>query len=375
MFERGYLRVIAGRQGAGSDTGPGAGSGVGPIAGALRAGLAALTPLYRAELARRNRRFDRGVGVTTLERPVISVGNLTTGGTGKTPVVAWVCEQLLSRGQRPCILMRGYKSEADSESSSASTSHSNSDEALEYEHRFADRVPVYANPDRIASAHRALDEDPSLTHFVLDDGFQHRKIARAIDLVLIDATAPFGPSASSRAPTGHCLPRGLMREPITALKRARAVVITRCDLVASEALLELKAQLERHHGRPIAADTRHAWTEALDDRPGLLTLEQFQALAKAPGDGQVTVALGIGNPGAVTRAIEGFGLAIAHLDQRSDHHHWTAADARALMAPGHPLVTTLKDWVKLRAHVPEDFPVCVPIVGIEIMSGAIPLEV
>ncbi|HRQ74118.1 MAG TPA: tetraacyldisaccharide 4'-kinase, partial [Phycisphaerales bacterium] len=156
---------------------------------ALRAGTAdrAIVPglpgrlaamVYGAAIARRNRAFDAGRGVVTLDRPVISVGNLSTGGTGKSPTVAWVVRTLREAGRDPCIAMRGYRSRDGV-----------SDEAEEYRAAFDD-LPVVARPDRLQGLIElfASERGGRVDAVVLDDGFQHRCIARALDLVLIDAT-------------------------------------------------------------------------------------------------------------------------------------------------------------------------------------------
>src|SRR4051794_5329108 len=153
----------------------------GPVAGPVGAALAAV---YSWEIGRRNRRYDAGRGVVRFDRPVISVGNLSVGGTGKTPMVAHIVGVLLQAGHTPAIAMRGYGSKA---------SGGRSDEAEEYRRKFPG-VPVLARPDRTL----ALIEQFAREHddaggrqsdvVVLDDGFQHRKIARDLDIVLVDAS-------------------------------------------------------------------------------------------------------------------------------------------------------------------------------------------
>ena len=121
-------------------------------------------PLYGAVVARRNRRFDRGIGVKRVPVPVVSVGNLTVGGTGKTPFVMWLCRELVARRISPAIAMRGYKSELSS---------GRSDEAEEYRAALPG-VPVIVNPDRHAGITGFIAGGGRADVVVLDDGFQHR---------------------------------------------------------------------------------------------------------------------------------------------------------------------------------------------------------
>src|SRR4051812_23350103 len=182
----------------------------GVAAMSLRALTSAIEPIYRGVVNARNARFDRGRSVQRVDRPVISVGNITTGGTGKTPVVRWLADALRARGIQPAILMRGYKS--------APGQTSDEQELLRSQ---LPSVVVHANPDRVAGAQEVLRDHPDVQAFILDDGFQHRRLHRDFDLVLIDATNPFG--------YDRLLPRGLLREPLAGLARAHAILITRAD--------------------------------------------------------------------------------------------------------------------------------------------------
>ena len=129
--------------------------------------------------------------------PVISVGNITTGGTGKTPMVAWLARWFRNQDVRVALVSRGYRAEAEGQN----------DEARELATLLPD-VPHLQNPDRVAAARIAIDELETQL-IILDDGFQHRRIHRDLEIVLIDALQPFG--------FGHVLPRGLLREPLRGL--------------------------------------------------------------------------------------------------------------------------------------------------------------
>ncbi len=179
----------------------------GAAAAVVRGAAALVEPFYAAAVRRRNRRYDRRAAAAhSAGVPVVSVGNLTLGGTGKTPMVRWIAQWFHSRGVRVAVVSRGYGSKAGRAN----------DEALELERLLPD-VPRLQNPDRVAAAREAA-ESLGCRAIVLDDGFQHRRIARDLDIVLLDATEPFG--------FGHVFPRGTLREPIEGLRRAGVVVLS-----------------------------------------------------------------------------------------------------------------------------------------------------
>ena len=204
----------------------------GPTAGALRLALSTLEPFYAGVTTLRNHLYDTGIlHATRLPRPVVSIGNLTAGGTGKTPMVRWLAGRLRDGGLSVAVLSRGYKSAAGQ---------------LGDEQIMLDRLlnapalpPVLlrANPNRIAAAAAVLREQPETRVFLLDDGFQHRRVARDLDIVLLNAADPFG--------CDHVLPRGLLREPVGGLRRAGAVVITHADRVPDSSLLAIEQRVRR----------------------------------------------------------------------------------------------------------------------------------
>jgi tetraacyldisaccharide 4'-kinase len=161
----------------------------------------------------RNRLFDWGWKRThQADVPVVSVGNITTGGTGKTPLVAFLANWFQDQGQKPAILSRGYRA----------VDGGPNDEKLVLD-LLCPGIMHLQNPDRVASARHAVTAQ-QVQVLVLDDGFQHRRLARDLDLVLIDATCPWG--------YGAVLPRGLLREPRSGMKRADLAIITRADQVS-----------------------------------------------------------------------------------------------------------------------------------------------
>lgn len=310
-----------------------------------------LEPGYRFAVARRNSAFDRGKNVRSAGVPVISIGNLSVGGTGKTPMVMHVARQLKELWRSPGIAMRGYGPKQAGVS----------DEQQEYADRLTG-VPVVANPDRVAGV-RTLVKTHRVDCAILDDGFQHRFLARDLDLVLVDATrSPF---------VDRCLPAGWLREPVSSLSRADAVVVTRADKTSEARLNELKSNIERVTGAPPVALATHAWEGLTVGSDG--GVREVTALNGA----RVVAACAIGNPEAFLRQVRAAGAEIVERDVRRDHHDWTAEDATALasLAEGaDALLITHKDWVKLRRVIPEDSgllaKVLVPRLGIGFIEGA-----
>ena len=294
--------------------------------------LLPLARLYLLELNRRNRAYDRGRHVRRLSVPVISVGNLSVGGTGKTPAVRAVCSWLAERGLWPAIAMRGYK-----------PGPHGSDEALEYEQLLPD-VPVIARPDRFeaVSEFLATDAGERVACIVLDDGFQHRKLARDLDIVLVDASrSPFEDAA---------LPAGRLRELPSSLARAHGIIITHAELVEQAALERLVSRLRNVAPQVTMAVAEHAWS-------GLLVREGSSGHRHVELDWlrgrRVVVACGIGNPGgflaAAERALDG---PAAETIALPDHARFDGAQ-RARIADAvrrhraECVLVTLKDDVKL----------------------------
>ena len=304
--------------------------------------------VYGWVIAARNARFDRGTDVRSLDRPVISVGNLTTGGTGKTPMVAWIARALLENGLQPVIAMRGYMAAPGTPS----------DEQAEYATILPD-VPVLANPDRIGALREFLPEHEEVRCVILDDGFQHRQLRRDLDLVLIDAT--------SKALDDRLLPAGNLREPPGSLRRADAVIVTRAANIDDR----LSARIQKHHGRPPLAWTRHAWTHLNMHQAGSSKREPIEWLR---GKRLVTM-LGVGNPSSIIRQVESAGAIVAADIPCSDHERYDRAKlslARGLCSGCHALIVTGKDWVKIEKLLDSSgWPtaIVVPQLMIEVFEG------
>ena len=307
---------------------------------------ACLEPLYRFGVALRNKGFDCGLkSAHSAGRPVISVGNLTAGGTGKTPTVCCIAKMLQHAGHRPAVLLRGY----------GSTDGKSDEQQLLS--RALSGVPVIANPDRVASARLIDRKHPQVDVLILDDGFQHRRLRRDLDLVLLDATDPFG--------GGHLLPRGLLREPIGSLRRADAVVVTRCDRVDPPKREKIDRHVESVTGRRPIAHTRHHWDHLIDqdNRPGR-------------PDGPVLAVCGIGNPQAFFAQAQQQ-LEVAATRALPDHHVYHPTDLQKLSDEAEQLgatslLVTEKDWVKLEPLVQSNRPktgLWRPVLSLEFLDG------
>jgi tetraacyldisaccharide 4'-kinase len=278
--------------------------------------------LYGAALALRS--FAYGLGLarpTRIAAPVVSVGNLTTGGTGKTPFVLLVARELERRGLAPAVVARGYGAQVGELN----------DEGAELAARWPGLIQEQ-DQDRVAAARRAVQRGAQVV--VLDDGFQHRRLARDLDLVLVDATNPWGLRA-----TRALLPRGLLREPLGALARADLLVLTRVDQVAPAELESLRAELLRIAPGAGQLAAVHAAESLVDARGADLGLAWLAGRA-------VCAASALGNPRAFESALERLGARVVRVVRRPDHHAWAAGD-RADLAGDAPVVCSGKDAAKL----------------------------
>ncbi len=311
--------------------------------------------LYARGAARQAARFDAGKGVVRIDRPVLSVGNLSVGGTGKTPVVGWLVEQLRAMGRDPAVAMRGYRAQGGL-----------SDEAQLHAQRFED-LPVVARPDRLEGLFElfASERGERVDTVVLDDGFQHRRIARSLDMVLIDATRdPF---------SDRLLPAGWLREPIGALSRATHVAITHAESVAPAALAALEQQLAPVLGRPVDAVLKHHWTGLELTEPD--GAERTEPVSWLKGR-SVVAACAIGNPQPFLSAVGRATGAEAAARVYPDHHAMSEAVVRELIRSltdrgAQALIVTQKDWTKL-SSVPASrwpCPVVRPVLELSFVRG------
>ncbi|RMH23957.1 MAG: tetraacyldisaccharide 4'-kinase [Planctomycetota bacterium] len=326
----------------------------GPVLATLGAPAAAL---FGLAVARRNARYDRGVGVTRAPMPVVCVGNLTVGGVGKSPMVRWVVGRLQQAGHAPAIVLRGFGARAGV-----------SDEAEEHR-ALTPGVPVVVNPDRAAAVRELADrpaaERPSCV--VLDDGFQHRRLARDLDVVLIDAR---------RNPwRDRLLPAGRLREPPASLARAGVVVLTHTDRAGPDDLAEIERRVARAApGVPIAR-SRHAWARlVVEARDGAELAESVEWLSGR----RVFVACGIGSPGQFMERVRAAGAHVVGTLAVRDHAPFPRGRlARAVRDAGaDAIVSTLKDRPRLREALPARgwARIVYPVVETDVFAGADALE-
>jgi tetraacyldisaccharide 4'-kinase len=298
----------------------------GATAALARFALSALAIPYGLGARFRNLAFDHGwKRIQHVPVPVVSVGNLTVGGAGKTPTVEAICNWLRKAGLRVAILSRGYGAHDGP-----------NDEALVLHNNLPD-VPHLQDPDRVTIAQIAVNELASEV-IVLDDGFQHRRLGRDLDVVLIDATDPFG--------GGRLLPRGLLREPITSLRRAGIIVLTRRDLIDEQSRAAIRSQV--HHVAPGVP-----FVEAAIRPISLVTSEgSNHSISELEGTRAVAFC-GIGNPEGFWRTLESLGVQVLYRQVFPDHHNYTRDDVQSLsrlarQSGADRVLTTQKDLVKLR---------------------------
>lgn len=290
--------------------------------------------------------YAKGVrGAKRLPGIVVSVGNLTVGGTGKTPTVIWLAERMAATGKRVGILTRGYRGPSDN-------GVAQSDEVAILHSRLGEGVPVAVGADRFASGMKLAEK--GIEYFVLDDAFQHLQLARDADVVMLDATDPFG--------GGRCLPAGRLREPISSLGRADIVVITRAERAPA-----VESRVLRHTDAPIfyattrlcdvvkLGDSNLASKPALDD----CRARKFFAFC------------GIGNGAAFFADLKTWGFTIVGSEAYPDHHRYDQIDATELEArcratEADALICTEKDIFNLRGVEFSSTPVFVARISLRV---------
>ncbi len=300
----------------------------GPLAWAARAALWCASVPYSAGVRVRNWRFDRDPQrAGRVAVPVVCVGNLTTGGTGKTVAAEYVAGVYRELGRQVALVSRGY----------GTINGGPNDEAMVLEENLPD-VPHLQGADRVSVANAAVEELEADV-IVLDDGFQHRRLHRDLDVVLLDATRP--------VTSEHLFPRGRLREPVSSLKRAGFVLFTRCDQADGNELARQRHWLMKQFPHVPHAATWHAPVSLV----GPDGSEELRGLS-----GQaVAVFSGIGHPPAFVRTVEQLGATVVASREFPDHHPYAREDvddlnrwAAALPGEVNTVLTTQKDWVKLR---------------------------
>ncbi|PYS90320.1 MAG: tetraacyldisaccharide 4'-kinase [Acidobacteria bacterium] len=309
--------------------------------------LAPLGVIYGAATRARLALYRAGaLPVHKIAAPVISIGNITAGGTGKTPLVEWLARAAAREGRRVCVLTRGYgraharqRVVVSDGQNVLADARAGGDEPRLLAENLRGLAAVVADADRFAAARWAIKELKS-DLFILDDGFQHLRLARDLNLVTLDASAPWG--------GGHLLPRGRLREPLAGLKRADCLIITRAELANDlEGLRATAAQLSA--GRPIfnaRTSTQRIRLLTTNDEADTFALD---ALVQP-----LMAFCAIGNPQAFFTHARNAGYDLSQTRVFPDHHNYTQTDVDALTraAAQHgarALITTAKDAVKLRS--------------------------
>jgi len=291
-----------------------------------RLGLSVLSVPYSAVVCLRNRLYTSGrLSAHKANVPVISVGNLTTGGTGKTPLVVWLCRYVREKGLHCAILTRGYKTRRGELSDEPALLAADCPQAV-----------VIVNPDRVAGAAEAIHHH-GVQVLIMDDGFQHRRLARDLDIVSIDATQPFG--------YGRVLPAGLLREPVSGLRRAHAAVLTRCDQTSEDAVRRIEDRVLRVNPGLVVARSVHAPTV-------VKTADGTEFASEEVRDRRVFAFSGLGNPRAFFRTLEQLGTVLTGSRSFDDHYRYTLDDVAAIReqagtAEAELILTTQKDWMKI----------------------------
>ena len=282
--------------------------------------------MYKSVIAVRNFGYDKGLLKSyRAEVPVISVGNITTGGTGKTPLVIRLCNLLAEKSLKCVILTRGYR---------AGQEKLTDEPAILI--KCCPAAKVVVNPDRVAAAKALRDSGADV--IILDDGFQHRKLRRDIDIITIDATCPFG--------YGRMLPAGLLRETPQAMKRADAVVITRCESLSDESQKLLEERIRKIAPDIIMAKAIHKNSAPRTIKDRVIDIDEIS--------GKNAFAFcGIGNPDAFLANIGEIGVELVGWRIFNDHHSYSEQNIKDVYEQARGLKTDIiiknqKYWGKIR---------------------------
>ncbi len=346
----------------------------------LRAGSA----LYGAGVRLKNAGYDSGF-LTGKKLPcrVISIGNIVAGGTGKTPMTIYLSTMLKRMGHRPVVLSRGYGGLAEKKGIVVSDGYEilcgpeiAGDEPVMMAAQLRG-VPVIVGGDRYKSGRRAVSEfDPDM--IVLDDGFQHRRLRRNLDLVLLDARNLFG--------NGHLIPRGMLREHVSALRRSSAIVFTRCGTGCDAAVNAMGHQRVNvlpedpagFRGKPIFRTDHAPFLSGIYDGAAPLPQDILPETAESGfsplEQANVFVFSGIAGNRDFLAVVENNAARVVGHEAFPDHHSYTDAEIRGIVDRAASegadfLVTTEKDYVRIAGKIPGDIPIAVIGVKIVFMNG------
>lgn len=325
------------------------GQRTGAVAALMRAALRLLAIPYWWVAFCRNRFYDRGL-LTSHRVPalVISVGNLTVGGTGKTPLVLWLIQWFRQQAADAAVVSRGYKARDGQPN----------DEAMEMAAKIPGLIHVQ-HRDRVAAAGQAISRH-GCNIIVLDDGFQHRRIHRDLDLVLLDALEPFG--------WDHVLPRGTLREPVSGLARADVVALSRADAISPEQRSVLRDRVRR---LAPAAD----WIEVVHQPTRLIAADGQERSLKHLQGRRVAAFCGIGNPQGFLHTLQTLGVQVIGFRALPDHYAYPDVEVARLARWAETLpepdmvLCTCKDLVKLASQRLGPCELWAVEVGLEVSCG------
>lgn len=331
----------------------------------FRSMLSLAERVYYQLYQRQRRRFASLPPTRIAGCKIVSVGNITTGGTGKTPMVQWLARHMQGRGARVAVVARGYGGSLSQAGAVVSDgrqilldAREAGDEPLLHA-RSLPGVPVVIGRDRVAAARRAAQEFGANV-LVLDDGFQYWSLGRDLDIVLLDARRPLH--------NGRLLPRGRLREPPSELSRAHALVLTRADRANDEQRSAARRQLARWTSAPIY-EACHAPTTLRDEKT------RRDVPLDALRDARVCALSALADNAAFAATLRGLGASVVEHLARRDHHPWRTGELqnaanRALSAGAAAVVTTQKDAVKIEVAWPQPPPVPLWSLAIEIQMSA-----
>ena len=324
--------------------------------------LRVLSAAYSAAIAARKALYDSGVlRSRRLPVPVVCFGNISSGGTGKTSTVVTAAVELARSGRKPAVLLRGYKRQAAAsgvtvlaKGRALSLEEAGDEAMMLYRMLEPAGVPVLVSADRFASGTVAAAE-LGCDILLMDDGFQHFALHRDVDIVLVNATAPFFGD--------RVLPLGNLREPPSGLSRASAVIITHCEQVQQGAIDSLRAEIKKFAPGAEIIESLHAPETFLD--PATAGQVDLNALK-----GRQAAALsGIGDPASFESVLKKMKIELKQIWRYPDHHVFTAEELSAAQKAreGLPLITTYKDFVRFPAGWQEIFGGGVLILSVKIV--------